>query len=78
MFFEDRIFLKKQFNLLNSCFNNQSVIIKKNYLTIILKALRYLIFTCINFKYQETILYIIEKTRLQFFSYLNIKRHQNI
>ena len=77
VFFETLFFFKGQFNLLNIYFNNQSGIIKTNFITIILVSCLYFSLMLINFKHQEIVLYIIGITSFQFFSYLNIKRYQN-
>lgn len=78
VFFETLIYFKGQFNLLNIYFNNQSGIMRTNFITVILTSSFYFSLIFISFKYQEIVLYITGITSFQFFSYLYLKRYENI
>lgn len=76
--FETFYFFIGQQNLLNIYFNNQNGIIKSNLLSIVVTSLGFAVLMIFNFKYHEIVLYILGTASFQYFSYINLKKYQNL
>ena len=76
--FETLCFFKGQLNLLNIYFNNQIGIIKSNIISLAITISAFGILTVFNFKYSEILIYTLGIASFQFFSYLNLKKYENI
>ena len=76
--FETLCFFKGQKNILNIYFNNQDGIIKSNFISVVITIVGFGILMLFNFKYQELLLYFLGAASFQYFSHLNLKKHQNI